>query len=177
MWSIYLVAVVLGYLLGSFPTGFLVARRYGIDIRAHGSGNIGATNVLRVLGKKPGYLVFACDAIKGLLSVRLAVLLASAIHVSHEIKVTDMIGDKIQVHYLPGVPTSDARAVALSGILSRNAGSRSAASLPSAQRSCSARTTAARAPISSASPASTNSRASCRSASIEPTIPAARAIG
>ena len=56
-----------GYLLGSIPTGYLVGRRHGIDIREHGSGNIGATNVVRVLGKKPGYLVFFCDAIKGLL--------------------------------------------------------------------------------------------------------------
>jgi glycerol-3-phosphate acyltransferase PlsY len=40
-----------------------------MDIRQHGSGNIGATNVIRVLGKKPGYTVFACDTIKGLLAV------------------------------------------------------------------------------------------------------------
>ena len=69
---IYLVSAVLGYLLGSFPTGYLVGRRYGIDIREHGSGNIGATNVVRVLGKRPGYFVFFCDAIEGLLAVRLA---------------------------------------------------------------------------------------------------------
>ena len=71
---IYVASVVFGYLLGSFPTGYLVGRRHGIDIREHGSGNIGATNVVRVLGKKPGYLVFFCDAIKGLLAVRLAIL-------------------------------------------------------------------------------------------------------
>ena len=70
---IYLVSVVVGYLLGSFPTGYLVGRRHGIDIREHGSRNMGATNVVRVLGKKPGYIVFFCDAIKGLLAVRLAV--------------------------------------------------------------------------------------------------------
>jgi glycerol-3-phosphate acyltransferase PlsY len=64
-----------GYLLGSIPTGYLVGRRCGIDIRDHGSGNIGATNVARVLGKKPGLLVFVCDASKGLLAVRLAYLL------------------------------------------------------------------------------------------------------
>ena len=66
---IYLVSAVIGYLLGSFPTGYLVGRRHGIDIREHGSGNIGATNVVRVLGKKVGYLVFFCDAAKGLLAV------------------------------------------------------------------------------------------------------------
>jgi glycerol-3-phosphate acyltransferase PlsY len=74
MWSLYLESIVLGYLLGSLPTGYLVAKRHGIDIRNHGSGNIGATNVARVLGKKPGLLVFFCDALKGWLAVRLAYL-------------------------------------------------------------------------------------------------------
>lgn len=64
----YFFPVVLGYLLGSLPTGYLVGRSRGIDIREHGSGNIGATNVVRVLGKKPGYFVFVCDALKGFLA-------------------------------------------------------------------------------------------------------------
>ena len=75
-WQLYVVSSVLGYLLGSVPTGYIVARRYGIDIREHGSGNIGATNVVRVLGKKPGYFVFACDLLKGFLSARLGMWLA-----------------------------------------------------------------------------------------------------
>lgn len=61
----YLVVVVVAYLLGSIPTGFLVAKARGVDIRAAGSGNIGATNVFRVLGKGPGILVFAVDVLKG----------------------------------------------------------------------------------------------------------------
>ena len=61
--------VMISYLLGSIPFGYLVARAHGMDIRQHGSGNIGATNVMRVLGKKPGYIVFACDMLKGLLAV------------------------------------------------------------------------------------------------------------
>ncbi len=69
MWLPYLVSSVLGYLLGSFPTGYLVGRFHGIDIREHGSKNTGATNVVRVLGKKPGYFVFLCDALKGLVAV------------------------------------------------------------------------------------------------------------
>lgn len=57
------------YLLGSIPFGYFVAKACGIDIREHGSGNIGATNVMRVLGKKPGYTVFALDTLKGLIAV------------------------------------------------------------------------------------------------------------
>lgn len=69
----FLTAVGLGaFLLGSIPNGYLVARAKGIDIRQHGSKNIGATNVLRVLGKGPGYTVFALDALKGAAAVLLA---------------------------------------------------------------------------------------------------------
>lgn len=75
-----LLAAAVGYLLGSCPNGLLVARARGVDIRKHGSGNIGATNVLRVLGKKWGYLVFALDAFKGFAAVRVAFALAAAIN-------------------------------------------------------------------------------------------------
>ena len=68
----YFGAAAIGYLLGSFPSGLIIGRIRGVDIRQHGSGNIGATNVLRVLGKKYGYLVFALDALKGFVAVRLA---------------------------------------------------------------------------------------------------------
>ncbi|MBL0927726.1 MAG: glycerol-3-phosphate 1-O-acyltransferase PlsY [Phycisphaerales bacterium] len=58
-------AVAVAYIVGSIPFGLLVARARGIDIRQHGSKNIGATNVGRVLGKRWGQLVFALDALKG----------------------------------------------------------------------------------------------------------------
>lgn len=64
IWS-YIVVAIAGYLLGSIPTGFLVAKARGIDIRSVGSGNIGATNAMRVLGKPAGILVLLVDAIKG----------------------------------------------------------------------------------------------------------------
>ncbi len=57
------------YVLGSFPTGLLVARARGVDIRAVGSGNIGATNVARALGKPWAIAVLICDALKGFLPV------------------------------------------------------------------------------------------------------------
>lgn len=75
----YLIAATaIGYFLGSCPNGYLVARARGVDIRKHGSGNIGATNVLRVLGKKWGYLVFALDAFKGFAAVRIAFAIGAA---------------------------------------------------------------------------------------------------
>lgn len=61
------VALV-GYILGSIPFGFLVAKRAGVDIFSVGSGNPGATNVLRSVGKPAGYLVFTLDFIKGLIA-------------------------------------------------------------------------------------------------------------
>ena len=66
------LALGLGFLLGSLPCGFWLARAKGVDIRKKGSGNIGATNVGRILGKEWGYLVFALDALKGWLAVWLA---------------------------------------------------------------------------------------------------------
>lgn len=61
-----------GFLSGSIPTGLLIGRARGIDIRQHGSGNIGATNVTRVLGKGPGALCFAIDLAKGLIPTVIA---------------------------------------------------------------------------------------------------------
>ncbi|TAG08017.1 MAG: glycerol-3-phosphate 1-O-acyltransferase [Verrucomicrobia bacterium] len=60
------------FLLGSIPFGLWIARAKGIDIRAHGSGNIGATNVLRVVGKGHGIACLLLDALKGLVPVILA---------------------------------------------------------------------------------------------------------
>ncbi len=57
------------YLIGSFPAGYLAGKCCHLDIRKHGSGNIGATNVMRVLGKKWGYSVFVIDFLKGWLAV------------------------------------------------------------------------------------------------------------
>jgi glycerol-3-phosphate acyltransferase PlsY len=65
----YAVIAALAYLLGSIPTGFIVAQVKGVDIRAVGSGNIGATNVLRTLGKPAGILVLFVDMLKGWLAV------------------------------------------------------------------------------------------------------------
>jgi glycerol-3-phosphate acyltransferase PlsY len=73
----YIVTVVAAYLLGSIPTGFLVAKAKGIDIRTVGSGNIGATNVFRALGTPAGVVVLLVDALKGWVAV---VLVSRAVY-------------------------------------------------------------------------------------------------
>jgi glycerol-3-phosphate acyltransferase PlsY len=64
----YIVTALVAYLLGSIPTGYLVAKSRGVDIRTVGSGNIGATNVFRILGKPAGIFVLTVDALKGFVS-------------------------------------------------------------------------------------------------------------
>ncbi len=67
---------ILAYLFGSLPTGYLAGKLLqGIDIREHGSGSTGATNVLRTLGKVPGSIVLFIDAIKGVFAVTLVQLI------------------------------------------------------------------------------------------------------
>ena len=61
----YVTVAIAAYLLGSIPTGYLVARVKGVDIRTVGSGNIGATNVFRILGKPAGIFVLVFDGLKG----------------------------------------------------------------------------------------------------------------
>jgi glycerol-3-phosphate acyltransferase PlsY len=76
----YILTALTGYLLGSIPTGFLVAKARGIDIRTVGSGNIGATNAFRILGKRAGIFVLLVDALKGWVAVQVvAPLVAQAI--------------------------------------------------------------------------------------------------
>ncbi len=65
--------IILGYLIGSIPIGFILGKLVrGIDIREHGSGNIGMTNVMRILGVKAGVFVFFADIAKGAAAVALA---------------------------------------------------------------------------------------------------------
>ena len=73
------IFALLGYLLGSVNFAVLVAKKHGIDILKEGSGNPGATNVKRVLGKGPGNLVFALDALKGFVGAGLPTLVGYVI--------------------------------------------------------------------------------------------------
>ncbi len=65
MMALGAVAVVVSYLLGSIPFALLISKANGVDIRKVGSGNVGATNVFRMVGKGWGILTFVCDALKG----------------------------------------------------------------------------------------------------------------
>jgi len=72
----FATVALLAYFLGSIPTGYLAGRIRGIDVRKVGSGNVGATNVTRVLGKQFGYPVFVVDFGKGLAAVAVGVTIA-----------------------------------------------------------------------------------------------------
>jgi len=70
--SVIVVLVVLAYVLGSLPSGYVLGKLAGVDVRNLGSGNIGATNVARAIGKWQGALTLVADATKGFLPVLLA---------------------------------------------------------------------------------------------------------
>ena len=73
------LAAVLAYLIGAVPIGFMVARAFGVgDIRRHGSGAIGSTNVLRTAGKLPAVITLLGDVVKGALAVLIGAAVAQA---------------------------------------------------------------------------------------------------
>ena len=85
-------SAIIGYLLGSLPFGYIVARAHGVDIFKEGSGNPGATNVKRVLGekfgakgKRAGNLVFALDALKGAVSASWALLAYTSASITYRL--------------------------------------------------------------------------------------------
>lgn len=73
--------IILSYLLGSIPSGLIIGKTFhGIDIREHGSGNLGATNTFRILGVKAGIVVTLMDILKGTLATALPFLFHSELH-------------------------------------------------------------------------------------------------
>ncbi len=74
-WILFVALPVAAYLIGSTPFGVIIARLHNVDLRSKGSGNVGATNVGRVIGAKWGLICFALDVAKGLAPVLIAVFL------------------------------------------------------------------------------------------------------
>ena len=77
MYLIFTPAIIGAYLLGSIPFGLLIAKAHGKDLRSIGSGNIGATNVSRALGRKWAYLCFVLDVLKGMVPMLATSILVS----------------------------------------------------------------------------------------------------
>ncbi len=73
----FLILIIVSYLLGSVPFGLIIARAHGKDLRNIGSGNIGATNLSRALGKKWAYFCFCLDVLKGMLPMLAGIKLIS----------------------------------------------------------------------------------------------------
>jgi glycerol-3-phosphate acyltransferase PlsY len=95
MFLLVAAIVIVAYLLGSIPSGLIISKSQGIDIREHGSKNIGATNVWRIMGKKWGLIAFCCDTFKGWLAVTLGVCIAA--HWGYEIPVAR---GRVEMHHL-----------------------------------------------------------------------------
>jgi acyl phosphate:glycerol-3-phosphate acyltransferase len=89
---IALVAFCLSYTIGSFPTGKLVAWMYGVRIEQVGSGNVGATNIARTLGKKPGIVTLLADMGKGITALIMARSLAVPVELEPLIGLTVVAG-------------------------------------------------------------------------------------
>ena len=76
MYLIFIPAIIGAYLLGSIPFGLLITKAHGKDLRSIGSGNIGATNVSRALGRKWAYVCFALDVLKGMIPMLVIMFIA-----------------------------------------------------------------------------------------------------
>ena len=88
----FAILIIGAYLLGSIPFGVLIARAHGKDLRAIGSGNIGATNLARAVGRKWAYVCFLLDAAKGLVPMLAAGVIRSAEPAVVELALTLMVG-------------------------------------------------------------------------------------
>jgi glycerol-3-phosphate acyltransferase PlsY len=112
----FLITLGFAYLLGSIPTGFLVARWMNVDITKVGSGNIGATNVFRILGKGPGSLVLLTDLAKGALAVLFvpAAAVALARAGSPWLPATAAIGAVLGHNYTPWLGFKGGKGIATS---------------------------------------------------------------
>ena len=106
MFAVIGISALLGYLLGSVNFAVLVAKKHGVDILKEGSGNPGATNVKRVLGKGPGNLVFALDVLKGFVGAGLPTLVLFVIisqNIPLDVPGSVFIPGVLRSVFIPGV--------------------------------------------------------------------------
>ena len=87
-----LLAVLAAYLMGSIPFAQLLSKRRGVDLRRVGSGNVGATNVLRTLGVRPAVLAMMLDAVKGTVAVLMAQRLTNGVAAPVAAGLASMVG-------------------------------------------------------------------------------------
>ncbi len=87
----YLAGLLIGYVLGAFPTGYFVGRLWGVDVRKHGSGRTGGTNVLRSAGWGAFALTAGGDVVKGIIAVLLARGLFPDLHLAHALAVVGVL--------------------------------------------------------------------------------------
>ncbi len=87
-----LIILIIAYLIGSFPTGLLIAKSQGIDITKIGSGNVGATNIARSISKKAGIITLLIDLAKGLLPVLLVSNINSINYLSSLVAIMTVLG-------------------------------------------------------------------------------------
>lgn len=97
----FTVALGFAFIVGSIPFAFVVGRVLGVDIRKHGSGNVGATNVFRVLGPIPGAAVFLLDFLKGALAVVGAIILFAAFKLPIVYMLSSYVGKGTAIGYVP----------------------------------------------------------------------------
>lgn len=94
---LYLLILIPFYLIGCFPTGMILARIAGVDITKQGSGNVGATNVARVLGAKAGVVTLVLDLLKGALAVLIAQALFGLSHLTNLAGLAAVLGHCISL--------------------------------------------------------------------------------
>ena len=107
--------IPLAFLLGSIPFGLLLGKVRGIDIREHGSGNIGSTNVFRTLGKKSGIICLILDILKGFFPVFLARQFVPDDTGGHTIEVLTALASILGHNYSPWIGFKGGKGIATSG--------------------------------------------------------------
>ncbi len=112
----------LSYLIGTFPSGILVARSFGVNVTTQGSGNIGATNIARVVGKKAGLLTLLLDTLKGALGTSIPAVYATLFALPGDGLTSVMIGavqssfDLYDATFLSGLATVLGHCLSLPGL-------------------------------------------------------------